>query len=299
MKIPTKKAGNFELPVLGFGTWRMGGEGERDLNNDDTKDVTAIKKAVEVGLYHIDTAEYYAAGHSEELVAKAIADIPRDELFITTKVSPWNFKKDDLIKSCQASLKRLKVDYVDLYLLHFPSDEIPIAETMSTLDQLVSEGLIKNIGVSNFTVPLIEQAQAVTKNKIVNNQIHFSPTARAHIDNGTVKYCQENDILVTSYRPIGYYKPKYKHLSGEIAPLEPSTNKQLIEDLAKKYNKTPSQIVLNWVIAQPNIVTLFKSTSPEHIKENIGSIGWELSLDDIDKITNEYPVGDTINVPES
>ena len=151
MQIPTKKLHNgFELPVFGLGTWQMGGRETHDPTNNDEQDIAAIQEAIRLGITHIDTAESYADGYTEQLVGKAIKDVDRSTLFLTSKVRPRNLKYDDVLKSCTESLKRLQTDYLDLYMIHKPNDEISITETMSALDRLVAEGLVKYIGVSDF-----------------------------------------------------------------------------------------------------------------------------------------------------
>ncbi|MFH1395773.1 MAG: aldo/keto reductase [archaeon] len=271
-----KLSTGFNLPVLGFGTWAMGGLKVKDTTHDK-EDINAIKTALKLGITHIDTAESYSQGHSEELVGEAINEFDRKTLFITTKVAPQNFHYDDLINSAKNSLKRLQVDYIDLYLLHSPNPEIPIEESMKAMDYLVEQGMVRNIGISNFSVDEMKKAQACTKNKIVTNQIDYSLLVRnkskyvEKMESEIIPYCQENDILVTAYKPLALGR-----LGKENFPL--------LKELAERYNKTPAQIALNWVISKKNIVAIFKSTNPEHIKENLGALGWKLEPEDVVKL---------------
>src|SRR4030042_6492221 len=171
MHIEKKKLkSGFELPVFGFGTWAVGGRETRDPRNDDKADVHAIKTAIELGITHIDTAEMYAAGHAEELVGEAIKSFDRSKLMIVSKVLPEHLRYDDLINSAMKSLKRLKTDYIDIYLIHSPNPSIDIRETMDAMDHLVEKGYTRNIGVSNFNVEEFIEAQENTANKIVCNQ---------------------------------------------------------------------------------------------------------------------------------
>ncbi|MFH1509443.1 MAG: aldo/keto reductase [bacterium] len=282
--ISTKTAGEFSLPVFGLGTWKMGGERERDPNNDDTKDIKAIKKAIELGVTHIDTAEVYAAGHAEELVHEAIKDVPREKLFITTKVKGENLKPFDLKRSMKASLKRLGLDHVDLYLIHWSSLDVPLKKTMPAMDYLLEHELTKNIGVSNFDVPLVEEAASLTKYKIVNNQIHYNLSARDYETNGTIEYCQKNNILVTAYRPLD---------KGVFA----TGNNDILRRLADKYQKPPSQIAINWLLSKPNIVTLVKTSNIDHLQENLGALEWKLDDIDIDDLNKHFPRGETLHLP--
>src|SRR5581483_1310350 len=173
MNIPVKtlKSG-FSLPVYGLGTWQMGGRFERDESNDEA-DINAIKAAIDHGVAHIDTAESYGAGHSEELVAQAIKGYDRPKLIIATKVSGGNQGYDGVMRAFEASLKRLGLDYIDLYLLHrFPDPGISIEDTMKAMNKLVDEKAVKNIGVCNMTVNRLKETQRYSRNKIVYNQLH-------------------------------------------------------------------------------------------------------------------------------
>ena len=270
--------------MLGLGTYGLGGKTELDPNNDDQNDVALIKEAVDCGLTHIDTAEIYAQGHSEEILAQAIKNIDRQKLFITSKVVNWHLGYDDLVNAAKNSLKRLGLKKLDLYLIHAPNPAISLKETMSAMDYLLENELIGAIGVSNFTTTWIQAAQNYTKYKIVNNQIHYNLTARAYEKNGTLDYCQKNNILITAYRPIG------RGMDLDNA---------LLKNLAKKYNKTPAQVALNWVINKPNVVGLVKTASQKHLAENLGAIGWRLLPDDEKSLGQDFPQGETINLYEN
>lgn len=277
MKIPTKKLNNgFEIPTLGLGTWLMGGKGERDLTHDDSADIKAIKSAIDAGVTLIDTAEMYAAGHTEELVGHAIAQFDRSKLFLISKVLPEHFAYDNVLKAAKESLKRMQTDYMDLYLLHHPGSETPIEETMRAMDTLVEEGLIKNIGVSNFTVDRIKEAQLYTKNKIVMVQTHYNLLFREPERKGVIAYCQENDIMISAWRPLQ---------QGILTQM----SNILMQEICTKYNKTPTQIALNWLISQKNVVTISKMSSATHLSENLESLGWEMDKQDIERLSQDFP----------
>jgi len=277
MKIETKKLKNgFELPVYGLGTWQMGGRSERDLNNNDKADILAIQKAVDVGVTHIDTAEAYADGYTETLIGKAVEKYDRSKLILVSKVHHDNLAYDDVIKACKNSLKRLRTNYLDLYLLHRYNTQIPINKTMKALETLLEEGLIKNIGVSNFNVERMEEAQANTKYKIVANQIHLNLRYRESEKKGVLKYCQDNDMLFIAWRPTQ---------KGVLLKSVP----KILDDLCKKYNKTPAQIAINWLISQKNVVTLAKTTNLDHLQENLGALGWKMDKKDVELLRNEFP----------
>lgn len=276
MKIPTKKLQNgFEMPVYGLGTWMMGGRMEKDTTNDEA-DIQAIKDAIEVGITHIDSAEKYAAGHAEELVGKAIKGYDRKSLFLVTKIAEEHLHYNDVLTSFNNSLERLQTEYLDMYMIHGPSLTIPIEETMQAFGELVDKGLVKNIAVSNFTIERFEAAQKATKHRIVANQLHLNLKYREPERKGLLKYCQEHDVMFIAWRPL--QKGILLESGGD-----------LVEQLAKKYHKTPAQIALNWLISQENVVTLSKTTYKEHLLENLGALDWQMDLDDIKRLDLEYP----------
>ena len=268
------------IPVLGLGTWTIGGGDVADTTYD-SENISAIKNAINLGITNIDTAETYAQGHTEELVGRAINGFDRENLFITSKVSPEHLNYEELIASAKGSLGRLKTDYIDLYLIHAPSPDIPIQETMKAMDFLVEQKLVKCIGVSNFAVEQIKEAQKYTKNKIVANQIEYSLLVRNEgrvmndMESKIIPYCQENNILVIAWRPLA---------KGELA----KPGLRILDELVKKYNRTQSQIAINWLISKKGIVTITKSTKVEHLKENLGAIGWKLQQEDVDRLNNSF-----------
>lgn len=274
IQIPSKTFQGVSLPVYGLGTWGMGGKHETDDSQDQVY-IKAIQDAVENGITHIDTAEVYGDGHTEELVGEAIKDFDRSKLFITTKVAEWNQSYSDVKESCEKSLKRLGQDYIDLYLLHrYPVSGIPISETMRALDELVEEGKVRQIGVSNFTVKMLEEVKKHAKHPIVCNQVHYSLACREIVDKGILEYCRSNDIAIIAWGPL-----EKGMLSDEV----------VLGKIAQKYNKTPYQVALNWLINQNGVVTIPKTTSLEHLKENLGALGWQLNENDMDVLTNDFP----------
>ncbi len=264
------------MPVFGFGTWQMGGKEDRNPENNDEADILAIQQAIEAGITHIDTAERYAGGYAETLAGVAMQKYPREKLFLASKVAPYHLRYDDVLTSLDATLKRLQTTYLDLYYIHSANPDIPIAETMKAMDKLLEEGLIKNIAVSNFTVERMKEAQTHTKNKIVATQVHYNLIFREPERKGVLKYCQENDIMLVAYRPVQ---------KGLLT----SSNNELMNELCKKYQKIPSQIAINWLTSQKNVVTLSKMGSEEHLEENLGAIGWEMEKEDVEKLDQDFP----------
>ena len=277
MKIPVKKLKNgFEIPVFGIGAYRMGGDTTHDTSNDDQRDISAIKKAIDMGITHIDTAEMYGGGHSEKIVGKAIKGYDRSSLIIATKVSPMSLHYGDVIAAAKNSLKRLDTDYIDLYLIHYPNFKIPIKETMETMDYLLEKNIIRYIGVSNFNIEQFKKAQSCTRNKIVVNQIPYSLKNRMAQKNGFLNYAQTHDVMVAAWRPI----------EGGML----SKNKvHIVDNICKKYNKTLSQVAINWLISQDNVVTIPGSRNIKHLEENLGSLGWQLNQEDFRMLDEKFP----------
>jgi diketogulonate reductase-like aldo/keto reductase len=268
----TKKLPNgFELPALAIGTSLMGGEdyGPPDYSKDDEY-VKAIRDAIKLGYTHIDTAEIYGGGHAEELVGKAIKNFDRKKLFITTKVAKEHLKYSDVIKAAKASLKRLGIGYIDLYLIHRPNRDISIRETMRAMNHLADNKIIRYVGVSGFNVEQIQEAQKYSKHPIVANQLKYNFWAKS-VDIETIKYCQENDIMVIAYKPFGRGKLKEEKI-------------ELLSQISKKYNKTEAQIILNWLISKKNVVALFKSTNTKHLKENKEIFDFKITDEETQKI---------------
>ena len=286
MEIQGKKLKNgFKLPVLGFGTYRMGGTLRRVPDNYDEKDVSVIKKALDLGITHIDTAEMYAQGYSEILVGRAIKGYDRSKLIIATKVSPMNLHYNGVINAAKGSLGRLNTDYLDLYMIHYPNFKIPISETMGAMDHLVEEGLIKHIGVSNFSLQQFKEAEMYTKNKIICNQIPYSLVNRKFHADGFIDYAKENEIMIVAWRPIEGGMLSKKKI-------------ELLDKIYRRYDKTPGQIAINWLISQKNVVTIPGSRNMEHLKENLSSLGWQLTPEDIKILDDDFPQKDFVSIAD-
>ena len=277
MDIPQKTINSFSLDMLAFGTWKIGGTKEKIEGHDDQKDIDGIRKAYELGIRRFDTAEVYAAGYAEELLGLALKGMPREELFITSKVFWTNLSYDAVLRAAEKSLEHLQTDYLDLYLIHAPSADVPIEETMKAMNELRANGKIKNIGVSNFNVDRLKTAQAVCDSQIVLNQVHYNLVFREPELKGVVRYCQDNDIFLEAWRPLQ---------EGSLA----NKGITILDEMAKKYGKTVAQISLQWLLSQKNVITLFKSTDEEHIKENLGALDFEMSSEDVEYLSKNFPI---------
>lgn len=276
-----KKIGSARVPAIGLGTWEMGGRMEPDFSRD-MHWIEIIRKGIELGLTHIDTAEMYGNGHTEEIVGEAIKDIPRNELFITSKVWATNLAYDNLLKACEKSLKRLKTDYLDLYLIHFPNPNIPIGESLAAMNRLVEQQLVKQIGVSNFNRRELEEALKHTSFPIVANQIEYSLLARnkgTYVDGAEkeiIPFCRDNQISIIAWRPLG--KEKFSLLSDH----------PLMKELARKYDATVAQIALAWLIAQEGIITIPKTGNLQHLRENAAAMKLVLEKDDLNRLSQAF-----------
>ncbi len=244
------------LPKIGFGCWGIGGQETADPSQEE-RSLTALRSALALGYTHFDTAEYYAAGHSEELVGRAIreAGIARESVFITSKVSPNHLKYEDVLRSCENSLRRLGMEYFDLYLIHWPERNMNLPETFRALNRLARDGRVKNLGVSNFSLKLLQQAQALSETPLLTNQVPYSIPDRSYVKNGVLAYCQANDILLTAYSPV-----KSRFFKG----------KKLAE-FARQRGVTPFQVGLAWLIRQPRVITIPASFNPQHQAENLAA----------------------------
>lgn len=254
-----------KIPVLGLGTWHMGGNFRPDYS-DDKKYISAIEYALERGITHIDSAEIYSGGHAEELVGQAIKGIDRKNLFLTTKVSPFHLGHDAILLSCEASRKRIGVDYIDLYLVHWPNPLASMQKAMAAFDSLVADGSVRFIGLSNFSAKQFAKAQSYTKNKLVCNQIHYNLLYRKP-EQEMLSFCEQEKVILTAYSPLA----EGKIVKRKIPELE---------TIAKKYGKTPVQVALRWLIEKPQVITIPKATSKEHIDGIVGTLGWKLSEED-------------------
>ncbi len=254
------------VAVIGQGTWGMG-----ESRRAERDEIAALRLGIELGMTHIDTAEAYGDGGAERVVARAIAG-RRADVFITTKVWADNASYAGTLRACECSLKRLDTEYIDLYLLHWPSQH-PIAETMRAMEELVRRGLIRFIGVSNFDVAKLQAAQAaLTRKRLACNQVLYHLRDR-RIERDLLPSCEKRDMAVVGYTPLargGFHR-------GVIA------------ELAKKYGRTPRQVALNFLTRRPSLFTIPKASRAEHVRENAAALDFSLSPDDLKAIDAALP----------
>ena len=252
----TKPLGNtgVRIPEIGYGTWNYKG------------DPATIHRAMELGATLIDSAEEYG---TEDDVGRAI-DGDRDAYFLATKVSPSHFRYDDVLAAAEASALRMRADTIDLYQLHWASDKVPIEETMRAMDKLVADGKVRYVGVSNFSNDQLRQAEsALGSGSVVSNQIKFSLFDHEFADE-VVPYCRERGVTVLAYSSLetGAFGARVKE--------RPQLRKTL-DDLAGDTGKTDAQILLNWVLREPNVVTIPMTNRVARVDENCGAAGWRLT----------------------
>ena len=248
---------DLRIPKIGFGTWTIGGESIAEPALD-ARSLAALRSALELGYTHFDTAEYYAAGHAEELLGQAVREsgLAREALFITSKVSPEHLAYSDVLGACENSLHRLGMEYLDLYLIHWPRRGMHLAETFRALNKLVEDGKVRHLGVSNFDLKLLEEAVALSETRLLTDQVSYSLPDRICVKNGVLAYCQANEILLTAYSPV-----KRRFIRG---------NKPL-QELARQRGLTPQQIALAWLVNQARVITIPVSFNPQHQAENLAA----------------------------
>jgi diketogulonate reductase-like aldo/keto reductase len=241
---------SIRLPEIGFGTWNYHGG------------VEPLRAAIECGARLIDTAESYG---TEEIVGEAIKG-RRHQVFLATKALPRNFRRRDLIAAAERSLRRLGTDHIDLYQLHWPNLAIPIEEPMRGMEELVDAGKVRFIGVSNFSVRDLVNAQAaLPRRRIAANQVRYSLIERT-IEGGLLEYCQKSGITVIAYSPLATGL-------GNIRAADPEG---VLRKVAEASRKSEAQVALNWCISKEKVIAIPKASSVEHIVENLGASGWKL-----------------------
>lgn len=258
------------LPKIGFGTWGIGG-GSIANHSLDTKSLAALHSALELGYTHFDTAEMYARGHTEELLGQAIrgTGIKRESLFITSKVKPDHLRYEAVLKSCEGSLRRLGMEYLDLFLIHWPWISMNLADTFKALNKLVRDGKVRYLGVSNFNLKLVKQSQGLSETPLLTNQVPYSISDRSYAKNGILDFCRENKILLTAYSPLG---------QGSFR-----INKTL-KSIAEQHTSTPHQIALAWLVLQPHVITIPMSFNPRHQKQNLDAVDIELNSNEMEQL---------------
>ena len=257
------------VPVLGQGTWRMG-----ESKSARASEVAALRLGIELGMSLIDTAEMYGDGGAEEIVAEAIRG-QRHAVFVVTKVCPHNASRSELPKACERSLKRLGIDAIDLYLLHWRERTPLLQETVDAFEKLRAAGKIKRWGVSNFDLDDMEELLSLEHGrKCAANQVLYNLQNR-EIEFDLLPGNQTNKIPIMAYSPVGH--------SGQL--LRNATLKKI----AQSHDVSPAQIALAWVLRQPNVIAIPKASTEAHVRDNAASLKIKLTKEDLTELDREFP----------
>lgn len=264
---------DMSIEPIGLGTWKMG-----DDSNNHQDEIDAIQFAINQGANVIDTAEMYGDGASEELIGEAIQSYDREKLYVISKVHPQNASKDKVLTSIDNSLKRLRTDYIDLYLLHWKS-EYPLEETISAFEEAKKLGKIKEWGVSNFDTSDMKHLLSLPNGReCVANQVRYNIGDRG-IEYDLKPFVRENNIALISYAPIARGDKLGKNL----------TKSPVLLELSRKYEVDVFQILLAWNIRDGHTLAIPKSSNKLHIENNMGASNIHLTEEDIQKIDSEFP----------
>lgn len=256
-----------EVPVLGQGTWRFGEDPRRRK-----EEIAALRLGLDLGMKTIDTAEMYGDGASEELVGEAIAGL-RSEVFLTSKVLPQNATRRGTVAACERSLRRLRTDVLDLYLLHW-REEVPLEETLEGFEDLAADGKIRHWGVSNFDgADMKELVGLPGGSQVATNQVLYNLTRRG-IEYDLLPWCRKRKVPITAYSPI-----EQGRLVGNAT----------VEKIAKRHDATPAQVALAWVLRQDGIMAIPKAADPEHVRENRGALDVQLTREDLAALDSAFP----------
>ena len=261
--------GGEEIPVLGVGTWGMAERADHRLD-----EIAALQMAVDLGMTVIDTAEMYAGGEAEELVAEAVGD-RRREIFLVSKVLPQHATRRGTVSACEASLRRLNTDHLDLYLLHWRGP-VPLDETLAAFDAPQRQGKIRHWGVSNFDVDDMEELVSLTANAdsiVASNQVLYN-LARRGIEYDLLPWCRTRRISMMAYSPLE---------QGRLA------KDKTVQAIAERLDATPAQVALAWVLRQPGVVAIPKAADVEHVRDNRGALEIALSSEDLNELDEVFP----------
>lgn len=288
---------DMKVSRIGLGVWQFSGDAWGQISYEQAK--TIVQKAFELGVNFFDTAAVYGRGRSEEFLGRSIKELKiRDSVYIATKVHGDWLRRIDIFNAVENQRRRLGVDAIDLYQIHWPAcwHNTPICETMKTLEELIKRGLVRYIGVSNFPTPLLEYARScLSRVDIITSQNRYNLIER-EADKELLPYLKREGIVLIAWSPLakgalsGKYTIENLPTFDDVRkndPLFTPTNLSLISpliqvlrQLSTKYNKTPAQIVLNWLIRDPWIYPIPGAKTIEQIIENVGAVGWSLSDDD-------------------
>lgn len=251
----TTTAGGVDVPSVGLGTWRLTGEQCRN----------AVRTALELGYRHLDTAQEYG---NERQVGNALrnSDVDREAVFVTTKLGSDSRGYDDVRRSTEESLAKLGTSYVDLLLIHWPNVRTPLRETLAAMNELVDEGRVRHVGVSNFGIDQLARARTLSEHGILTDQVQYNPYWS---QTELLDYCRIHDVVLSAYSPLAH--------GGVLRD-------PVLESIGSRYDKSPAQIALRWLLQQPNVVTVPKATGREHLAENVDVFEFTLTDEEMARI---------------
>ena len=262
-----------DVAIIGQGTWYI-------EQADSKTAIGALRRGLDLGMTHVDTAEMYGSGAAEELVGAAIAG-RRDEVFLVSKVLPHNASRNGTIAACERSLKRLRTDHLDCYLLHW-SGSHPLEDTIAAFERLRADGKILSWGVSNFDVADLDAVRRIAgAGHPTCNQVLYHLRERA-IEHAVIPWCEENGAAVVAYSPFG-------HAGGFPGPH--SAGGRVLKEIADRHNSTPRQVALRFLTRRPSLFAIPKTSNPEHAEENAGAGSLHLSDAELAKIDAAFPLG--------
>lgn len=268
------------LFAIGIGTWLVGGtytnnpsakyKGAEPAFENEAAEVEAIRYAIAKGQNHIDCAELYGAFHTDEVVGKAIAGLNREDLYVADKLWKTSVANSLVRPTVQKMLEKLGTDYIDLLYIHAPWPEVNWQEAIPQIDALIDEGIVREFGVSNFTIADMEKTRAIAKHPIAANQMNYNVLYKDEVTDEFKKYCSENNIQIVAYQPV-----KRREVLGN----------ETIQRIAKSHAASPAQVALAWLIAQ-QALPIPKAVQKQHIDENVSAVAISLSEQDVKELTN-------------
>lgn len=272
--IPSRLFGNTgaSVPIIGQGTWQMEGD-------DRAAAIAALRTGIELGMTHIDTAELYGSGRVEQMVAEAIAATARESLYLVSKVMPNHASHKGTLQACEQTLKRLRTDYLDCYLLHWPGSQ-PLEQTIAAFEALQRDGKIRAWGVSNFDVDELEQALAIAgPKKIACNQVLYHLAERA-IERDVVPWCEAHGVAVVGYTPFG---------SGTFPPR--GGGARALAQVAQRHAASERQVALAFLTRSASMFAIPKASVAAHVRDNAGAANLKLTAADIAELDAAFPAG--------
>jgi diketogulonate reductase-like aldo/keto reductase len=260
-----------DVAVIGQGTW--------DIEKDPRASaLAALRRGLDLGMTHVDTAEMYGSGEAEKLVGEAIAG-RRDEVFLVSKVLPENATRRGTIAACEQSLARLRTDRLDCYLLHWPGDH-PLADTIEAFEQLRRDGKILTWGVSNFDVSELQEVWSLAGARLACNQVLYHLEQRA-IEHAVIPWCEQHGVTVVAYSPFG---------SGAF-PGPRTKGGRVLGSVARAYEATPRQVALAYLVRNAAVLTIPKTGRADHAEENAGAAAVRLRAEDVARLDRAFPRG--------